>query len=89
MGNGLVVTLLEVKHYAEYEVKTFSLGEVSHGNAVSCQFMGVRFARPSLIGGVKNGKMHACMVLLEFEGCTCAVADDECVSSILAKHWQY
>ena len=37
VGNGLVVTLLEVKPYAEYEMKTFSLGEVSHYNVVSCQ----------------------------------------------------
>ena len=30
VGNGLFVTLLEVRPFADYEVKTFSLGEVSH-----------------------------------------------------------
>lgn len=29
-GNGFVVTLLEVSTFVEYEVKTFSLGLVSH-----------------------------------------------------------
>ena len=32
VGNGLVVTLLEVSTFADYEVKTFSLGEVRHSN---------------------------------------------------------